>query len=234
MNKTLKYTLLTILSLLNFNLVHASTEMHSKTQGECIMQTPQYAPINDKFFSEIITKSKNKTETFDSILNFFEQNKNSYYLFTFNYPLANKEQADVFKKVLAIKAQQAHRFVPVIEHSQFIEPSHLGFIRQIQIKDGPLVQERILINQNPTQVIFISEWANMHGQLLPDNFVAINEVIEKDGQWYFSGSYLYGTNPTESASEESMVEMFKTTDENMLKFIKNEDVEAIYNQLHPY
>ncbi len=48
---------------------------------------------------------------------------------------------------MQIKAQEAHRFVPVIDLSQFVAPRHLGFIREIKIKnDGSRIQEHVLVD----------------------------------------------------------------------------------------
>lgn len=233
MKKILALSLIIILSTINSAYIYALIELNQEESQECVIQLPK-VQTNINFFQAINTKSRDKTETFTSILNFFEQNKNSYYLFTFNYPLADKEQADQFAKVLAIKAQEANRFVPVIATSQFIEPSHLGFIRQITIKDGPKLQERVLIDQKTKKVIFIEDWVDIEGQILPGSFAAVNAIVEKNEQWYFAGSYLYQANPLDTKTEESIVEMFKMTYENMLTFLQNEDVDAVYKQLHHY
>ncbi len=230
-NIALSLILLFFISLIS---THALPELDQEKSKECIIPIPNYVQTNSNFFQEINAKSKDKTETFTSILNFFEQNKNSYYLFTFNYPLADKEQAEKFAKVLAIKAQEANRFVPVIASSEFIEPSHLGFIRQITIKDGPTLQERVLVDQKTKKVIFIEDWVDIVGQILPGSFAAVNAITEKNNQWYFTGSYLYETNPINKETEESITEMVKMTYENMLTFLKNEDVEAVYKQLRHY
>lgn len=224
-----------IISIVFINSINTyalpKVEFDEEKSKECILHIPKQTQTNN-FFQEINAKSKDKTETFASILHFFEQNKRSYYLFTFNYPLANKKHAEKFEKVLAIKAQEANRFVPVIESSQFIEPCHLGFIRQIRIKDGPTVQERVLVDQKTKKVIFIEDWVDIGNQIVPGNFAAVNAVIEKNAQWFFTGDYLYEVNPEDT--EESIIEMFKKTYENMLTFLENEDVEVVYSQLHSY
>lgn len=235
MKKLLTLSLIiTSSTLINSVYIYGFSELNQEEPKECIIHIPNYVPTNSNFFQAINAKSKDKTETFASILNFFEQNKNSFYLSTFNYPLADKEQAEKFAKVLAIKAQEANRFVPVIASSQFIKPSHLGFIRQITIKDGPTLQERVLVDQKTKKVIFIEDWVDIGGQILPGSFAAVNAIVEKNGHWYFTGSYLYETNPTDTKTEESIMEMFKMTYENMLTFLKNEDVEAVYQQLRHY
>ncbi|MBA3239542.1 MAG: DUF1857 family protein [Parachlamydiaceae bacterium] len=136
---------------------------------------------------------------------------------------------------MQIKAQEAHRFVPVITFSQFIAPSHMGFIRNIKIENnGPTVQEHVLVDQNSMQVIFIEEWVMDTNEVIhPGSFAAINSLIEEGGQRYFAGTYFYKDAPDVSKVP-AIIEMFNKTYENMILFLENEDVDHIYNQLYKY
>jgi hypothetical protein len=153
-------TLLTLLSFFCFSLknLEASPLTH-KEAGECRYLEP-IQPVNgEDFFHELIERGNNEKETFTTIATYLAENAISCHRFQFQYPLKNKAEAQIFAKVLQIKAQEAHRFVPVIAFSQFIAPRHLGFIRKIKIdRDGPLIQEHVLVDRTFDHVIFIEEF----------------------------------------------------------------------------
>ena len=218
---------LVCLSSLFFSSLTFSTET-----PECIYVPPTQPIISNTFFQEIISRGHTPAETFASIRTFFEQHQTSYHQFQIKHPLKNQDQAQLFTKVLQIKAQEAHRFVPVIELSQFIEPSHLGFIRQIKIEgNGPIVNEHILMDPSSNAVIFIEESVTTQNGNEPGCFTALNEIIEESGQWFFAGSYLYDSAPEDASKR---IEMFKKTFENMVIFSESEDVDRIFNQLNPF
>lgn len=201
------------------------------TSSECFYLAPVQDIPESTFLQDLISKSHNLNETFESIRNSFEENNSLYHQFQFKYPLKNQEHAQIFAKVLQIKAQEAHRFVPVIALSQFISTSHLGFIRRITIDgDGPTVQEHVLVDRSSNAVIFIEEWISTKKGIESGCFAALNNIIEENGLWYFAGTYLYNDKPNQNEIHKR-IEMFTKTYENMMIFIENENVEEAYNQL---
>lgn len=196
----------------------------------CTYMAPVGGEADGKFFKEINLLA-NTGGNFEEVLAFLEARQINIHRFDFRYALKDQAQAEVFGKVLQIKAQEAHRFVPVIEISQFIEPAHLGFLRQIAIKDGPIVQEHVLVDQN--RVIFVEEWVITEGKIQPGKFAAVNRIIEENGVWYFAGTYLYEEGSDEKGVAESS-EMFRKTYENMAAFAESDDVNVIYASLKPY
>lgn len=201
---------------------------------ECYYAEPAEQKVEGNFFQKLIAQGYDENETFASIEKHLRDKVTFSHRFQFKYPIGDHSQAQIFAKVMQIKAQEAHRFVPVIELSQFIAPRHLGFIREIKICDGPTVQEHVLVDHRSPQVIFIEEWV-----LTPDNiqypgsFAAINSVVEEEGTWYFAGTYFYNEKP-DNAKISNTIRMFHETYENMISFIENDDVDDCYNQLHSY
>lgn len=175
---------------------------------------------NNNPFRALIAKGNDERETFSSVAKAFEELQKSFEPFKFQYPLKDREYAQQFAKVMQIKAQQAHRFVPVIEQSQFVKPAHLGFIRQITVEGTP-IQEHVLVDRASNSVIFIEE---------EGYFSALNQVKEEDDKWYFSGTYVYGQRPDQKETQE----MFDKTFENMCRFLENENYEEIYGKLKRY
>lgn len=201
------------------------------TTSDCICLPSIEQELNHPFFPEIIDKINQPKETFKSIFCLLERNKHSCHQFQFKYPLGNERHAQIFAKILQIKAQEAHRFVPVITSCKFVSPSHLGFIRKITVKGkGSIVEEHVLIDQDSNAVIFVEELIETKKGVMLGCFAALNDIIEEDGQWYFVGTYLYGSKPTDNEILERK-ESFRETYENMLYFVENEDVDKIYNQL---
>jgi hypothetical protein len=202
--------------------------------SECVYRMPVQEPCENIFFKELITRSHALNESFDSIRDSFEQKKSSYHQFQFKYPLKDSEHAQIFAKVLQIKAQEAHRFVPAIVLSQFISPNHLGFLREITIGGGgPTIQENVVIDRASNSVIFIEESIKTTEGTKSGEFSAINKVIEENGQWYFTGTYLYNDKPSQDKIDER-IDMFAKTYENMMNFIEKEDVQGIFDQLKKY
>jgi len=202
---------------------------------ECYYAEPIEQKVDEIFFQQLILQGYDENETFVSIEKHLRDSIPFSHRFQFKYPLKDSSHAQIFAKVLQIKAQEAHRFVPVIDLSQFIAPSHLGFIRNIEIANsGPTVQEHVLVDQNSMQVIFIEEWVMDSNEVIhPGSFAAINGIIEEDGQWYFAGTYLYKDAP-DASKVPAIIQMFQKTYENMISFQENEDVDQVYNQLHKY
>jgi hypothetical protein len=202
---------------------------------ECYYAEPIEQKVDGNFFQKLIVQGYDENETFTSIEKHLRNHIPFSHRFQFKYPLKDSFHAQIFAKVLQIKAQEAHRFVPVIYSSKFVAPCHLGFIREIKIaNDGPRVQEHVLVDHKPTQVIFIEEWAiDANGIEHPGSFAAINSVIEEEGHWYFAGTYFYNEKPSNSDIPNT-IRMFQETYENMISFIEHEDVDYYYNLLHSY
>jgi len=216
----------------NQNLAEAYLlAIKARPKSVCVYKKPVQEPCENTFLKELITRGHNLNESFDSIRDSFEQNKTSYHQFQFQYPLKGHEHAQLFAKVLQIKAQEAHRFVPAIVHSQFISPHHLGFLREITIGGGgPTIQENVLIDRASNSVIFIEESITTKEGIESGEFAAINRVIEENGQWYFAGTYLYNDKPSQDKTDER-IDMFAKTYENMMNFIEKDDVQGAYDQL---
>lgn len=217
--------------------------LFSSFHGFAALQNPlkesQYTEPTQKnsenLFQELLARSNDPHEIFPRILSYFEEHKNRSFQFQFAFPLKDEEEAKAFIKTLYIKSQEAHRFVPPIADSHFVSPRHLGFLREIHIAgNGPYVRERVLTDPDSPSIIFIEESVTLpSGKTVEGSFAALNQVIENNGQWYFTGTYLYGEEPSSSDVERRMG-MFRKTYENMLSFIENEDVEAAYGQLQSY
>lgn len=207
----------------------------NNTSEQCYYLEPLEFAVDEYFFQNLILQSYNEEETFASIESYLRSNIPFCHRFQFKYPLADSVQVNTFAKIMQIKAQEAHRFVPVIALSRFIAPSHLGFIRNIKIvNNGPIVQEHVLVDQNSRQVIFIEEWVMDSNETVhPGCFVAINSIIEEEGQWYFAGTYFYKDAP-EPSEVPAIIQMFQKTYENMISFLENEDVDQVYNQISKY
>lgn len=192
-----------------------------------------YFPSTDKkandVLKEIRAKGENSQESFESIRQYIEQNKNVFYQFYFKYPLDGVDRQD-FVKVLKIKSQEAHRFVPVIAFSEYIEPKHLGFLREIQIAAGPMVQEHVLLDRASDSIIFIEECVFLPKGVALGSFVAINSVVEEEGRSYFFGMYLYEDLPSQKQIEDREL-MFKRTWENMMYFTKNHSLDVVFDHL---
>jgi hypothetical protein len=194
-------------------------------------------PIEQKenVFKEIIKLSNDVKNSFSDIENFLVDNSKYFHQFYFTYPL-KEEQAIEFMEVMSIKAQEAHRFVPVIAKSKFIKKQHLGFSRQITLKNGTIVQEHVLTWSPPIPsiIMFIEESVTLtNGKTLPGAFAAINQVFIFKDQFYFRGKYFYQDKPTEQQIHEREI-MFKKTYENMLDFIEKGNVDKAYNKLKKY
>ncbi len=213
-------------------VVNQPTLSATNVVQECYYAEPIDQKVDVNFFQKLIIQADDKNETFASIEKHLRDNIPFSHRFEFKYPLLDKSHAEIFAIVLQIKAQEAHRFVPVIESSQFIAPGNLGFIREIKIKnDGPRVQEHVLLDHKKARIIFIEEWVIDSNNIEhPGCFAAINSVIEEEGMWYFAGTYFYNEKK-KSADIPSTIRMFQETYENMISFIENEDVESNYNQL---
>jgi hypothetical protein len=202
---------------------------------QCYYSAPLEHAVDEDFFQKLILLGCDEEETFASIETYLRENIPFSHRFQFKYPLKDSIQAQTFAKVMQIKAQEAHRFVPVIAYSQFIATSHLGFIRNIKIaNNGPTVQEHVLVDQNSMQVIFIEEWVmDLNGMMHPGSFAAINSIIEEEGRWYFVGTYFY--KDAHHVSEvPAIIQMFQKTYENMILFLENEDIDLVFDQLCRY
>lgn len=190
---------------------------------------PPFHEIKSSFLQELTTTITTPHETFESIQEALKNNMPNFHKFQFKYPIGNQEQGELFAKVLQIKAQEAHRFVPAIKLSEFISPCHLGFTRKIEIYDGPLIQEHVLVDKASNAVIFVEDWIN--NETVVGNFAAINQVIEQNGTWYFAGTYVYGDSQKDVSSK---IQMFDVTHKNMMEFLKNEPVDEVHKQLKQY
>lgn len=213
------------------------TQSQTAKQNEIKITFPEHGSIDSKnlelFFKDLITLSHDVRQNFDSLYNLFIDNLICGTAFHFKYTLPDVERAHIFSKVLKIKAEQAHRFVTVIEASEYVSKAHLGFIRKIKIYDGPVVQEHVLMDSKSNAVIFIEEWEEKDNARSDGKFAALNNIIEENGIWYFIGIYLYYDDPLLHEVENRKV-MFKRTYENMLEFSKTNDVGRIYEQLQAH
>lgn len=229
--KKLLFCLYTFCSLLSETAELAA----NNTSEQCYYLEPLDVAVDEHFFQKLIHQSCKEEETFVSIESQLRNNIPFCHRFHFKYPLKDKIHASCFAKIMQIKAQEAHRFVPVIALSQFIAPAHLGFIRNLKIANsGPTVQEHVLVDQNSMQVIFIEEWVmDSNGVVYPGSFTAINSIIEEEGHWYFAGTYIYKDAP-DASKVPSIIQMFQMTYENMISFLENEDVDQVYDQLCKY
>ncbi|MBA3286141.1 MAG: DUF1857 family protein [Nitrosopumilus sp.] len=218
-----------------YMVVNLPTLLAANVVQECYYAEPIEKKVDGNFFQKLIVEGYDENETFASIEKNLRDNIPFSHRFQFKYPLKNSFHAQNFAKVLQIKAQEAHRFVPVIDKSQFIAPCHLGFIREIKIKnEGLRVQEHVLLDHVTAQAIFIEEWViDSNNIQYPGSFAAINSVIEEEGMWYFAGTYFYNEKP-QDADIPNTISMFQETYENMISFIENEDVDYYYNQLYSY
>lgn len=192
----------------------------------CTYTPPLEAQADVKFFREIGALAN--IETFENVLKFFKEHQSNLHQFEFRYSLKDKAHAEAFAKVLRIKAQEAHRFVPVIEDCTVLDSASSGFIRHIFIKDGPLVQEHTLIDQD--RVLFIEQWVISENGVEPGRFSAFNRIVEEEGKWYFDGTYLYD-EPASVEEAAQRCEMFRKTYENMAAFIEQADVNEVESKL---
>lgn len=182
----------------------------------------------ENILTEIRNKAENPQQTFENIRESIEENKDVFYQFYFKYPLDTVSAQD-FVKVMKIKSQEAHRFVPVIAFSQYIKPKHLGFLREIQITAGPTVQEHVLLDPTSDSIIFIEECIFLPKGVALGSFVAINSVVEEKGRFYFFGMYLYGEEPSKKQIEDRKW-MFKRTWENMMSFTRNFPANPVFKE----
>ncbi len=194
---------------------------------------PQRAYASNPF-GEMRAKSDRVVETFATMASFLHGVQDCCHQFRFKYPLLSAEHAKTFAKVMHIKAQEAHRFVPVIKNCEFIGPRNLGFARRIVIAEGPIVQEHVLVDAASDAVIFIEESVVLpNGEVQPGAFAALNSVIEENGSCYFSGIYLYDDQPSDRQAQERKT-MFRLTYENMIGFMESDDVELAFDRLGKY
>jgi hypothetical protein len=228
----------TAMFCLSFALGNLYASSSEAVQESCIFVEAQKYNIPDLFF-DFARMAQDETETFESLHSIFKWMMPHCCYFQFKYPLKDEQQAKDFVKVLKIKAQQAHRFVPVISSCEFIAPSHLGFTRKIIVKEKDYllqerdvrIQEHIVINADSNAILFIEEWIALStGEIMAGHFAAINDVIEEEGQWYFTGTYLYDFVKDVEQSKQ----MFDATYRNMVTFLENEDVEVVYQSLAKY
>lgn len=199
----------------------------------CFYQAPTQKSVTN-VFQELIASGNNIQATFQSVLAQVEAAKHVCHQFHFKYPLQDAEHAKIFAKVLQIKAQEANRFVPVIVSSRFVNPCHLGFLREIEIENGPRVLEHVLADRQSSRVIFIEESSvTPNGQEWPGEFAAVNRVVEENGAWFFTGMYLYPDQPDKKKIQENQ-KMFEATYKNMLAFIEKEDVDRAFTNLKAF
>lgn len=223
--------LLTVFALQFPNLLSATCDI----QRYSSFIKPSKTLLSGAYFQELIKKSDQSDATFQKIFEDFKEHASSFYRIRFRYPLKDEQQAKQFAKLLQIKAQQAHRFVPSMKKAEFIEPRHLGFIRRLDLDGkGFTVQDRILVDKELPRILFIQEWfIDSNGKKQPGNFAAVNAVIQENGHWYFFGEYLY---PLEAPAEaiEGMLITFCETYENMLLFLEKDDVDAVLRSLKTF
>jgi hypothetical protein len=93
------------------------------------------------------------------------------------------------------------------------------------------IQEHVVADVDSNAILFIEEWITLStGEIMAGHFAALNDIVEEDGHWYFTGTYLYEF----VADIEQSRQMFDATYQNMTIFLENEDVEAVYQSLAKY
>lgn len=213
-----------------FQFFYVSHAFCDAKRGDLYIEPTQNV-LGIDFFQGLIQESDRDDATFGAVLDEFNQHTPSFYRIQFKYPIKT-EQVQKFIEALQIKSQQAHRFIPRMKKAEFIETRPLGFIRRLDLDgNGFTVQDRILVDNGLPRILFIQEWfIDSEGNKRPGNFAAVNAVIQENGCWYFFGEYLYAMEPPEEAVN-GMMETFWETYQNMLLFIRNEDVDEIFQSL---
>lgn len=218
---------------ISFCIGSSPENKESDANSQCEYLPPRQAS-DENLFNQILSESMQTDKSVADIASYLHEIKDDCHQFTFKYPLFNADHALTFAKVMEIKAQEAHRFVPVFSDCRFIEEANLGFIRQADVKGGPTIQEHVLVDSGAHTVIFVEQFVRLpNGQEIPGAFAAINQVVEEEGCWYFSGAYLYAEEPSLDKIQERK-EMFRKTYDNMIDFIQRDDVEAVYASLQLY
>lgn len=198
-------------------------------QEEFLYQSPRQGTVDETIFHELVQLSHDESSTFQTIQSYFQENQENCHQFQFKQPLKDKEHADLFKKVLRIKAREPQKFVPVITSSERLSPTSLGFMRQITIGENELtVQEHVVIDQESNACIFIEELVSTSTGVKLGSFTASNAVVEEAGQWYFVGTYLYSGDVPNETQIYDKIKMFRKTYENMEAFLENEDLDVVY------
>jgi hypothetical protein len=212
-----------------YRLIVACLCMGAVLAAECVYVTPRGVE-DGAFFSELVVMSRK--EPFEDPLAMVEGGQ-GVYRFEFRYLIPEEVSAEDFFKVMLVKGQEADRFVPPIASSTVVAPGHLGYVRQIQIRGGPLVQEHVLVDRGRRMLLFIEEWNRMGDQTQAGAFAAVNRLERRDGRNYFTGTYVY---PTVSSPEEveARCQMFETTFNNMVEFARSGELAAAYRQLKSY
>jgi hypothetical protein len=212
-------------------LLILSLTLAASMHSECTYLEPEQTTQSGSFFQQLIDRSNRRAETFQTVLAFFNHGKTSVHRFNFEYPIGDAES---FFRVLEIKAQEAHRFIPIFTHCQFLSPQHLGFLRKAVIANGPALWEHILVDKKSKSVLFIEEREVFpNGEEIAGCFAALNTVVERDGHWFFSGTYLYAQRPSSEDIQETKL-VFQHTYENMIAFLKSGQIDSIYDQLQEY
>jgi hypothetical protein len=197
----------------------------------CFYVPPTQISFGDVFFATLRALGQLPGQNFENIKEFFGENVQSHNTFQFKFPLKDTQQAEYFIKTMWIKTQQAHRFVPVFTDCRYKERTHLGFIREVDILDGPTIREHVVVDPNSPAVIFIEESQELpNGVVIPGGFAALNSVIQEDGYWYFACTYVYSQAPQDQVVEERK-EMFRETHRRMLSFIESGETETVYQEL---
>jgi hypothetical protein len=147
--------------------------------------------------------------------------KNKY---EFDYIL-DEEYGKEFYKIAKIKSQYPQLFVNPIKDCTFIQQEVDGFTRVISIDIDPplLIQERLFIQENngsEIDIIFI----NSDGK---EEFTCRNRVHLSDGQWHWSGIYLYGEQREESEMEATFQQVF----DKMKSYQPKENIELKLKEL---
>lgn len=191
-----------------------------ETQGCLFVESRDTSGLND-FYANMIEKAKDEKETFDTVCQYFLNNKHRGYVFHFKYHLKDEDEAKNFNEVLKIKAKEPHHFVPVIVKSKIDSQAHLGFNRQITIKDGgPVCLEQVLLNTYSNAVLFIETSYKTGETAHQGKYVSLNRIVNENGQWLFEGIYLYPEKPDVQAK----IKMYEKTFENMLNHIGKIDI----------
>ena len=156
-----------------------------------------------ELFNEIQEISRRESSSLEDVLTYFYGMKKTCHRFEFKY-LIPEDVASQFPRVLELKSREAHRFVPVINQCEYIQPCHLGFLRLIEVF-GQKIVERILVDKQNNLVLFIEE----NGP-----YASINQVVTENGRSYFCGIYLYDAVDDVEATKKVYLDTFL----NMVEF----------------
>jgi hypothetical protein len=204
--------------------------MFSSVQGSGVV-TQQIQRIERSSFIELVNLARSPQSKFRVVYEkFFQLKQECPNRFDYDFIIKDGKGA-LFSKVVEIKAQQAHLFVEEIKECRFVHKSTDGFTRKItiDIPECPSFEERLYIDKEANgeiKVIFVQDHEK-------DLFACLNRVYQDEGQWHWSGSYLYGEiNHPLDIEAQNKAHMFESTFAKMLDFMNDtSEFNSIYDSL---